>query len=327
MTAATTITEALSPIAPEAPPKALRRLRKVAKVAHHGDPIAELRRIVQQHKNQTRLATRLLNMQTDRTIRATGDKILNTLPDDVRADLKASAKRVRHLNNALESQMTKQLRLVPIFKSFLSHVYGCGPVAAAYLCSMIRIDRATKPSNLRRYCGFALDNSGRLERREGAPKFDPQGNETGGTGTFNDSLRTMIWSFLTAMRKNSVKKSAEAPHGVTTKYLDVWDGSIHRSVSMGITKGAYKKGLHKAADVFVEDLYIVWRALEGLPVWPSYYAAKLGYEHGGKISVNAPKTLTLDEALALVGNVGKVPRTTPWVNEAKASLDDESEET
>lgn len=48
--------------------------------------------------------------------------------------------------------------------------------------------------------------------------------------------------------------------------------------------------------------HIVWRTLEGLEVWPSYYAAKLGYEHGGKISVNAPRKLTVEEAIALVGD-------------------------
>jgi hypothetical protein len=68
-----------------------------------------------------------------------------------------------------------------------------------------------------------------------------------------------------------------------------WDGHAH------------SYGWHKAADILIEDLYIVWRTLAGMPVWPSYYAAKLGYEHGGKISVNAPKMLSLDEAKALVG--------------------------
>lgn len=321
MSAATTVTEAIATIAPEPPPKILKRLRKVAKVSHHADPIQELRRLVQQHANQTRLATRLTLMQTDRKNRTTGEVSKNTLPDDVRADLRESSKRVGHLNKSLESAMTRELKGVPIHDLFLRHVYGVGPVVAAYLCAMVRIDRATKPSNLRRYCGYALDKSGRLERREFASKFDPQGRPTDGAGTFNAALRTVIWQMLTAMRKSSVKVLDAAPFGITTKYLEIWDNSIHRSVSMGVTLGAYKKGLHKAADVFIEDLYIVWRALAGLPVWPSYYAAKLGYEHGGKISVNAPKMLTVEEALALVGNVGRVARTSAWANEAKKGVD------
>ncbi len=50
-------------------------------------------------------------------------------------------------------------------------------------------------------------------------------------------------------------------------------------------------------------------------MWPSYYAAKLGYEHGGKVCVEAPKMITVDEALALVGNVGPVPRSAPVLYE------------
>lgn len=67
---------------------------------------------------------------------------------------------------------------------------------------------------------------------------------------------------------------------------------------------AHSYGWHKAADVFLEDLYTVWRAIEGLPVWPAFYAAKLsGYKHAsGKICVDAPTMLTLEEALELVGD-------------------------
>jgi hypothetical protein len=70
-------------------------------------------------------------------------------------------------------------------------------------------------------------------------------------------------------------------------------------------------GWHKAADVLIEDLYVVWRAIDGLPVWPSYYAAKLGFNHGGSIAVNGPRMLTVDEALALVGNPGAMPAAVP----------------
>jgi len=67
-----------------------------------------------------------------------------------------------------------------------------------------------------------------------------------------------------------------------------WDGFAH------------SKGWHAAADVLVEDMYIVWRAQLGLPVWPDYHAAKLGYSHNGKICVDAPRTMTLEEAKAFV---------------------------
>jgi len=36
-------------------------------------------------------------------------------------------------------------------------------------------------------------------------------------------------------------------------------------------------------------------------VWPDYHAAKLGYSHGGKVCVSAPKTMMLEDALVCVG--------------------------
>ena len=89
--------------------------------------------------------------------------------------------------------------------------------------------------------------------------------------------------------------------------MQIWNDVKHRELSAGRTKAhSDSKGWHKAADVFLEDLYIVWRAMEGLDIWPSYYAAKLGYMHGGKISVNAPTRMTVEDALAVVGYVGGV---------------------
>lgn len=67
-------------------------------------------------------------------------------------------------------------------------------------------------------------------------------------------------------------------------------------------------GWHKAADVFLADLYTVWRALEGLPVWPTYVEWITGYAHGGKPAMNAPTMMSVDEALAKVGDVGAQPR-------------------
>lgn len=33
--------------------------------------------------------------------------------------------------------------------------------------------------------------------------------------------------------------------------------------------------------VFLKDLWVAWRTLEGLPVTPDYAEAKLGLKHGG----------------------------------------------
>lgn len=322
--------------------KTAKRLRR-AKVATPSceDPREELRHLVRQHVALTKVATANMNMGRDKTDRTTGDVIKCRLPADAMIEVQGLAKILTKKANGLESAMLRELRKIPIYTLFLKHVFGVGPIVAAYLVSEIDIQRATKPSNLRRFCGLAVIN-GRLE-----------GSIAGQVNRFSKEMRKRIFQALCAMWKNAAKKSAAAPYGVTTKYLDVWRGYQQRIEhsdrvfdrgvdATGTWTGklvngqgktvsargfARSTGWHKAADVLVEDLYTMWRAIEGLPVWPSYYAAKLGYEHGGKISVNAPRMLSVEEAQAVVGVVGAVPLAQPLIvaDVDDTELDDESD--
>lgn len=286
------------------------------------DPRIELKRLVQQHKAWTRKAVAIQLMSSDRENRETKEIIPCDVPVDVRASMTAVSEALKREATRLESSMTRTLRGIPIYQRFLKNVFGCGPVVAAYLVADIDITKAEKISNLRRYCGLAVID-GHLERRSGAPKA------IGGTGTFNAEVRTRLYQMFSAMWKNAAKC------GKTSKYMDVWRNYVHRIehservINRGVDSAgkwtgkivtgagntvsargfAHSGGWHKAADVFIEDLYIVWRAIEGLPVWPSYYTAKLtaGYEHGGAVAkVIGPRMLTIDEALAVVGDPGGV---------------------
>lgn len=322
-------------VGPKRPRGKLAKLApKPTYVPSSDDPRTELQRLVRQHRGWTRKSVSILQMASDRTNHVTGDPIICDLPDDRRADFKRVHDALKRDAGELEKSMTKELRKLPIFTEFLSKVFGFGPVVCAYLIAEIDIRRAEKISNLRRYCGLAVIN-GRLERPKAGQK-----------NAYNKEVRTRLYQAFGSMWKNAAKKSADAPYGKTTKYLDVWKNYKHRMLhserydaekntliefqtserasvdaihgertSLAFRKGAKKvihsTGWHKSADVFLEDLYTVWRAIEGLPVWPSYYAAKLGFAHGGKISVNAPRILTLAEALEIVGNPGGVPLAAP----------------
>lgn len=285
------------------------------------DPRTELKRLTKMHKGWTRRAVAISNMSSDRINRETGMSIPCDLPMAVRAQMSDVVDSLQREAKALESQMMQQLKQIPIYQQWLGKQFSAkGPVVSSYLVSEIDIHKATKSSQLRRYCGLAVID-GRLERRSGAPKA------IGGTGTFNDEIRMRLYQMFDAMWKN-------ARHDPENKYLKVWKDARHRIEHSerilerdvdkdGVWTGkiinatghkvsargfAHSYGWHKAADVFIEDLYIVWRTLEGLEVWPSYYAAKLGYEHGGKISVNAPRKLTIEEALQMVAEPYEIVR-------------------
>lgn len=295
----------------------LARLKaKAPHVPASEDPRTELRRLVRQHRNWTKTATSLTLMVTDRKFKS-GDVVKCTLPDDVRADLKVTAKALKTAASALASSMTKELRKLPIWREFLSKMYGMGPVIGAYLVAEIDITIAVKISQLRMFCGTAVIN-GRLVRPAAGEK-----------NRYNAQMRTRLFQLMTGMWKNAAehvdKETGEITRGATTtKYLEVWRNALHRKQhselydreanTWGDRKSAklvmLRGSMWKAVDVLLEDLYVVWRALEGLPVWPSYYTAKLtaGYEHGGTIAKEiGPRMLTVEEALDLVGDVGGRP--------------------
>lgn len=289
------------------------RSRKAAPPPAHVNPRDELKRLTKQHKAWTKKAVAIHNMSTDRVLRETGETIPCDLPIDVQVQMHEVTKALQREAQSLTSAMGRALKQIPIYKLWLGEQFGArGSIIAAYLVSEIDIHRAVKSSQLRRYCGLAVID-GRLERRSGAPKL------LGGTGTFNDEIRMRLYQMFDSMWKN-------ARHAPDNKYMKIWIDArkrieqSERVFDRGVDKNddwtgkiktgagttvsargfAHSYGWHKAADVFIEDLYTVWRAVEGLEVWPSYYAAKLGYEHGGKISVNAPRFLSVQEAIDLV---------------------------
>lgn len=329
---ATPISTAIEHMVPPAQTKLAKRLRGKPKaaLAVHTDPRDELRRLVREHSHITRLAVAFENSSSDRTNKETGEKILCTLPEEVKGDIKRAAKALRQYATTLKPAMTKELRKVPIFEHFLSKVWGItgenGGTVAAYLCASVRIERCVKPSQLVRYCGNAVDpKTGKREIRSGGPKYAPDGSQTGATGTYNDALKSMIWQGFVSMRKSAAKKSASRPHGTTTKYLDRWLNAKHYAMTAkGKTKGqADSTGRRKATDLFLEDLYVVWRTLEGLPVWPDLYSARRGFRHGGAPCINEGVLMTLEQALVAVGDVGPHPASAPDVGAEEVAGPDE----
>lgn len=276
----------------------LKAIAKAAKPERdtpvHDDPREELRRLVRKHNALTKASVALTHMASDRKNRETGETIPCLLPEDDRVDLLDTATRRKKSAKKMETAMLRQLRQIPIYQHFLAGVYGCGPVVAAYLVAEIDIHKSVKISNLKRFCGLAVFD-GRLERRT-----------KGQRNYYHSGMRTRLYQMMDAMRKNCRKS------GVTTKYVTIWDDYKHRAAHMQPEpekKGkAESKGRWKACDVFIEDLYTVWRALEGLPVWPSYHDGVLrGHKHGGEKCHNVPVDLTVERALEVVGSPGPVP--------------------
>ncbi len=161
---------------------------------------------------------------------------------------------------------------------------------------------------------------------------------------YNAMLKSRLWQMLQAMRKNASKftacaehekvrppstaskekkeafaliadgcaecRNTKIPHGKTNKYLEVWYNAKRAAQTMqGMKPGkADSKGMRKAVDLFLLDLYTVWRSIEGLDVWPSYYASRRGFEHGGiPLPDQLPRRFSTEAALQMVGDFKTTP--------------------
>lgn len=106
------------------------------------------------------------------------------------------------------------------------------------------------------------------------------------------------------------------PFGTTSKYLRAWADGRHSALSFdGIREinpvapdklagHAMHKGRRKATDLFVWDLYVMGRALAGLPIYAEKHAVERGIRHDGSKPWDGPRSITVDEARAMVGDVG-----------------------
>lgn len=169
----------------------------------------------------------------------------------------------------------------PLWTEFLEGVKGVGPAMAGVLLSEIDITKARYPSSLWKYAGLDVgdDGRGRSRRKEhlvDVDYTDAEGNAATRKGiTFNPFLKTKLMGVLA----DSFVRAGDGP------YERVYRGYKHRLENrFEGEKGAkgHRDNMAKRymVKMFLKDLYVVWRTMEGLPVSEPYAAAKLGIRHG-----------------------------------------------
>jgi hypothetical protein len=210
---------------------------------------------------------------------------------------------------ALEKQEAKQFRdltgtleEIPIYRDFLSQVTGVGPAMAGVIIAYLDPHRARHVSSFWKYAGLDIDKgSGRSRREEHLVErqyTDRNGDIKTRLGvTYNPFLKTKLMGVL----GGSFLRSG-------SEWRNVYDGYKHRlmsdparkKVTVNEWKKAYKAKdpdirskwtpgrIHTAATrymikMFLAELWVKWRTLEGLPVTQPYAVDKLGMPpHGGE---------------------------------------------
>ena len=168
---------------------------------------------------------------------------------------------------ATGKELAKLVHTHPLWKAFLSQVKGCGESTAAVIISEFDIAKAPTVSNLWSFAGLAPGKDRRVK---------------GQKCSYNQFLRAKLCGVL----GSSFLKCG-------SPYREYYDNMKHRlesadwgTASKNPTDKARPKAghQHKAATrymvkMFLRDLYVAWRTLEGLPVREPYQEEYLGKRH------------------------------------------------
>lgn len=185
--------------------------------------------------------------------------------------------------DAAESRHFKMLSSVverePIYR-WLETVRGCGPTMAAVIISTIDIRKATYVSSLWSYAGLSVAHDGRGMSRKAEHLvkrryINSAGEEAERLGiTFNPFLKTKLIGVLGPC----MIKAGDSPY--TRIYRDYKHRLENHPKHREKTKGHRNAmAIRYMIKMFLKSLYIEWRTLEGLPVYPPYAEAKLGISH------------------------------------------------
>ncbi len=178
-------------------------------------------------------------------------------------------------------QLEKVLDEYPIYTEFLKNVKGVGPAMAGVLISEIDIHACKYPSSMHKYVGLDVvleDNRGRSRRKEHLVEqtyIDRDGNEKTKMGiTFNPFAKTKLMGVLAG----SFLKSK-------SPYTSIYYNYKNRISTDPKHKDKTKLHIHNMAmrrmvKLFLTDLHIKWRELEGLEVFQDYHTEKHGHIHG-----------------------------------------------
>lgn len=196
-----------------------------------------------------------------------------------------------------EKMLKQVLKRFPVYTEFLQNVKGVGEIAAGWIIAEYDIHKASTVSKLWQFTGLnpgKVRGKKRKENKDGTYTFI-ETNEMirgdrltpGFVAPFNKRLRTAMVGVLAdgfiksqneyALNYYYPYKERLANEESIPTTADPEKGKAWKDDSKGHRDRAAKRYMIK---MFLKDLYVAWRTLEGLPVRKPYQEEYLGHVHG-----------------------------------------------
>ncbi len=174
----------------------------------------------------------------------------------------------------------KAIKQFPIWECFLSKVKGCGPLMAAVIISELDPYKARYVSSFWKYAGLDVVNTeGRSRKKEHLVDVEYVNKKgeltTRKSITFNPFLKTKLIGVLGPSFLKSKSPYSEIFYDYRSR---LQNHPKHKDKTPGHRKNMAIRYMIK---MFLKDLWMAWRTLEGLPVKTDYAEAKLGLKHKG----------------------------------------------
>jgi len=234
---------------------------------------------------------------TDAFVRGRADKNIeidfeknHIIVDEVMLEFVKLYERLLANEEDMGKYIEKQVYVQPIWKDFLKGVKGVGPLMSAVILAKLDIRAADHISSFWKYAGLdvVIDENGKGKGRCRCKDhlieveyINKKGEKTKRDSiTFNPFLKTKL---IGVLGPSFVKQK-------DSRYRDIYDGYKHRIENhpghAEKTKGHRNNmAIRYTVKIFLQDLWLAWRKLEGLPITPPYAEAKLGLKHDETVKV------------------------------------------
>lgn len=186
--------------------------------------------------------------------------------------------RLVEAEDAMVKIVEREVKTHPMWDAFFKDVKGCGPLMSAVCIAYFDPHKARHASSFWRYAGLDVQPTESGEMRgvgrwytEMRPYMDKDGDTKERKSlTYNPFLKTKLVGVL----GSAFLRARDSYYGKV--YYDYKNRMEQRENLSPIVR--HRRATRYAVKMFLRDMWVVWRELEGLEVTEPYEVAKLGHK-------------------------------------------------